>query len=35
MAMPISEAGEYRRRNVAIRRKVVLAPGQDDVGDYL
>jgi hypothetical protein len=27
--------GAHRRRNISIKRKVVLSPAKDDVGDYL
>ena len=31
----LNDVGGRRRRNFSIKRKVVLSPAKDDVGDYL
>jgi len=31
----LGDVGARRRRNFSIKRKVVLSPAKDDVGDYL
>lgn len=31
----LNDVGARRRRNFSIKRKVVLSPAKDDVGDYL